>query len=128
MPLPAERPLGLAIGVPMVVAAVGAVLLAILGSFDIGAGLLAVSGFVGWAVAVAVVWGGMPGPDARGQRAAWAVALAVGSIVVGIAILWAWSHVEGGVMDPIAYLDERFGPVAYLNVVVAGVVAYLRAR
>lgn len=120
--------MGLAIGVPMLVAAAGAVLIAFLGSFDIGAGLLAASGFIGWALAVAVIWGGTPGPDARGQRAAWAVALGFGSVVVGIVLLWVWSHVEGGVMDPFAYLDERFGPVAYLNVVVAGVVAYLRTR
>ncbi|HEY6571226.1 MAG TPA: hypothetical protein VIZ22_13100, partial [Candidatus Limnocylindrales bacterium] len=84
--------------------------------------------FIGWAVAVAVVWSGVPDSDARGQRALWAVVLAVGSIVLGIVILWVWSHVEGGVMDPFAYLDARFGPIAYLNVIVAGVVAYQRAR
>ena len=48
--------------------------------------------------------------------------------MLGFALLWAWSRVEGGVMDPIAYLDERFGPTAWLNVVVAVVVAWLRAH
>ena len=128
VPLPAERSLAVAIGVPMAVAAVGAAMVAVLGSFDIGAGLLAVSGFIGWAVGVAVVWSGVPGSETRGQRAAWAVALAVGSIVLGIAVLWVWSHVEGGVMDPFAYLDARFGPVVYLNLIVAAAVAFLRAR
>lgn len=128
VPLPAERSMVVAIGVPMAVAGAGAGMVAVFGSFDIGAGLLAVSGFIGWAVGVAVVWSRVPGVDARGQRAIWAVVLAVGSIVVGIVVLWVWSHVEGGVMDPFAYLDERFGPIAYLNVIVAGVVAFLRAR
>ena len=100
-----------------------------LGSFDIGAGLLAVSGFIGWAVAVAVVWGGDAGRRTRrGQRARWAVALAAGSIVARARGPVGWSRVEGGVIDPFAYLDERFGPVAYLNILVAGAVAFLRAR
>ena len=99
-----------------------------LGSFDIGAGLLAVSAFIGWAVAVAVVWGSDPAPERRGRRVRWAVGLAVGSIVVGLAVLWAYSRTEGGVMDPVAYLDERFGPLAVADIVVAGVVAWLRAR
>ena len=103
-------------------------LIGVLGSFDIGAGLLAVSAFIGWAVAVAVVWGSDPAPERRGRRVRWAVGLAVGSIVVGLAVLWAYSRTEGGVMDPVAYLDERFGPLAIADIVVAGVVAWLRAR
>ena len=110
------------------VAAVGALLIAVLGSFDIGAGLLAVSGFIGWAVGVAIVWGGVPGGGARGRRGWWSAGLAAASIVVGFVLLWVWSHVEGGVLDPIAYLDERFGPIAYLNIVVAAAVAWLRAH
>ena len=31
-------------------------------------------------------------------------------------------------LDPIAYLDERFGPLAYLDIVVAAAVAWLRAH
>jgi hypothetical protein len=100
----------------------------VLGSFDIGAGLLAVAAFIGWAVAVAVVWGGDPAPERRGRRVLLAVVLAVGSIVVGFAGLWQYSHVEGGVMDPVAYLDERFGPIALVDILVAAVVAWLRAR
>jgi hypothetical protein len=113
---------------PFVVAAIGALLVAVLGSFDIGPGLLAVSGFIGWAVGVAIVWGGVPGGGARGRRGWWSAGLAAASIVAGFVLLWVWSHVEGGVLDPIAYLDERFGPVAYLNIVVAGAVAWLRAH
>ena len=126
-PAPA-RSRALAIAVPILVAAGGAALIGVLGSFDIGAGLLAVSAFIGWAVAVAVVWGSDPAPERRGRRVRWAVGLAVGSIVVGLAVLWAYSRTEGGVMDPVAYLDERFGPLAVADIVVAGVVAWLRAR
>jgi hypothetical protein len=127
-PAPAVRSRPLAVGVPILVAAAGAALIGVLGSFDIGAGLLAVSAFIGWAVAVAVVWGSDPAPERRGRRVRWAVALAVGSIVVGLAVLWAYSRTEGGVMDPVAYLDERFGPLAVADIVVAGVVAWVRAR
>ncbi len=60
---------------------------------------------------VAVVWSGVPAPGARGPAGR----------VGGCAGRWldrrsgSWScgstpHVEGGVMDPFAYLDERFGP------------------
>jgi hypothetical protein len=127
-PAAAARSRPLAVAVPILVAAAGAALIGVLGSFDIGAGLLAVSGFIGWAVAVAVVWGSDPAPERRGRRVRWAVGLAVGSIVVGLAVLWAYSRTEGGVMDPVAYLDERFGPLAIADIVVAGVVAWLRAR
>lgn len=113
---------------PVLVALGGAALIAVLGSFDIGAGLLAVSAFIGWAVAVAVVWGGDPAPEHRNRRVGWAVALAAGSIVVGFAVLWAYSRTEGGVMDPVAYLDERFGPLALIDILVAGAVAWVRAR
>jgi hypothetical protein len=115
-------------GAPFVVAAVGALLVAVLGSFDIGAGLLAVSGFIGWAVGMSVVWGGVPGDGARGRLGWWSAGLAAGSIVVGFVLLWAWSRVEGGVLDPFAYLDQRFGPIAYVNIGVAAVVAWLRAH
>ena len=113
---------------PFAVAAVGALLVAVLGSFDIGAGLLAVSGFIGWAVGISIVWSGVPGGGARGRRGLWSAGLAAASIFVGFLLLWVWSHVEGGVLDPIAYLDERFGPIAYLNIVVAAAVAWLRAH
>ena len=78
----------------------------VLGSFDIGAGLLAVSAFIGWAVAVAVVWGSDPAPN----DAAGACRRAVGSRRARS--WWArWScwrtPGQGGVMDPVAYLDER---------------------
>jgi len=112
---------------PFVVATAGALLIAVLGSFDIGAGLLAVSGFIGWAVGISIVWGGVPGGD-RARRGLWSAGLAAASIVVGFVLLWIWSHVEGGVLDPMAYLDERFGPIAYLNIVVAAAVAWLRAH
>jgi hypothetical protein len=111
---------------PFLVAVAGALLVAVLGSFDIGSGLLAVSAFVGWAVGLAIIWGGTPG--GRGRTGAWSAGLAAASIVAGFVLLWIWSHVEGGVMDPIAYLDVRFGPVAWLDIAVAAVVAWLRAH
>ena len=112
---------------PFLVAVGGAVLIAVLGSFDIGAGLLAVSGFIGWAIGIALIVGGVP-RGGRRRMGAWSAGLAAGSIVLGFGLLWAWSRVEGGTMDPIAYLDERFGATAWLNIVVAAIVAWLRAH
>jgi hypothetical protein len=112
---------------PFLVAIAGALLIAVLGSIDIGVGLLAVSAFIGWAVGIAIIWGGVPAGGRR-RMGAWSAGLAAASIVLGLALLWAWSRAEGGAMDPIAYLDARFGPSAWLNVVAAAAVAWLRAH
>jgi hypothetical protein len=108
-------------------AGAGALAYAALGQIDLGLGLLAVAAFVGWVVALALVWGaGAASPIPR--QAIIAGLLGGGAIVVGLLLAWAWSRVEGGVLGPLDYTDQRYGPVAYLEVLVAGVVAGLRAR
>ncbi len=107
----------------------GAALYAVLGSFDLGVGMLVVAAFMGWAVSLAVVWARVPGPGRRPWlRAAGAAVLAAGSVVGGLVALWAWALTEGGVLGPIAYADARFGILALVQVVVAAVVAAIRAR
>jgi len=105
----------------------GAVVYALLGQVDLGLGLLAVAAFVGWVVAIAIVWGaGAVRPIPRQPLVA--VLLGAGAIVAGLLLAWAWSRVEGGVLGPLEYTDQRYGPVAYLEILVAGAVAGLRAR
>jgi len=110
------------------VAFVGALGFAILGSIDLGLGLLIVSAFLGWLVAVALVWGVGPSWLGSPRRSVTAAAIAAGSIVLGLGLLWAWSRSEGGVLAPLDYLDQRFGFLAAIDVVAAAVVAAVRAR
>ena len=108
-------------------AAGGAVVYALLGQVDLGLGLVAVAGFVGWVVAIAIVWGaGAVGPIPRQPLVA--ALLGAGAIVAGLLLAWAWSRIEGGVLGPLEYTDQRYGPLAYLEIVVAGAIAGLRAR
>ena len=108
-------------------AAGSALVYALLGQVDLGLGLLAIAAFVGWVVAIAIVWGaGAARPIPR--QPLIAALLGAGAIVVGLLLAWAWSRVEGGVLGPLDYTDQRYGPVAYLEILVAGAVAGLRAR
>jgi hypothetical protein len=122
-------------GVVALVAAAGTALFAVLGSFDLGPGMLVVAAFVGWVVALAVVWAApAAGHAARGaghrsrSRAAAATMLGAGSVVAGLVVLWLWSRLEGGVLGPIAYADARFGLLAVVQALIAALVAGIRAR
>ena len=113
----------------VVAAAVGALVIFALGLVEIGPGLIAVSAAVGWAVALALVWGGAgTGIGSHGSRMAVAAALGATGIVVGFLLNWGWSRAEGGVLDPAAYLDQRYGLLAILDIVVAALAGALRAR
>lgn len=111
------------------VAAIGAVVVFLLGMLDIGPGLIAVAAAIGWAVALAMVWGGgarsFRGP---GTGTVLAAGLAAGAIVVGFLLNWAWSRAEGGVLDPVAYLDQRYGLFALVDIAAAGLAGAIRAR
>ncbi len=108
-----------AVAASLVVGALGAVGFALIGSIDLGLGLIAVAAFIGWAVALAIVWGAGGAWRGGGSRAAVAAAIAGGSILAGLALLWAWSRSEGGVLGPLDYLDQRFGLLAAVDVLVA---------
>ena len=117
------------IGIAALVAAVGSAVFFILGQLDLGAGLLAVAAFTGWMTSVALVdldggAGLRPGP----RRIAMAAALAGGAILAAILLDWAWAIAQGGVLGPLAYIGERYGPAALLDVVIAGLLAGLHAR
>jgi hypothetical protein len=108
----------------VVVAILGALLFALLSQIDLGFGLVAIAMFVGWAVALALVWNGALVP----RRAVIGAVLGAGAIVAGLLLAWGWGRLEGGALDPLAYVNERFGVFAYLEVLAAGAVAWYRGR
>ena len=117
------------VGIAALVAAAGAAVFFVLGQLDLGAGLLAVAAFTGWITSVALVdIGGGAGLRPGPRRIAVAAGLAGGAILAAILLDWAWAGVQGGVLGPLAYIGERYGPAALLDVAVAGLLAGLHAR
>ena len=111
------------------VALVGAMAFFALGLVDIGPGLLAASAAIGWVVALGLLWGGEgAGLPPGATRMAVAAGLAAAAIVTGFVLNWAWSRAEGGVLDLFAYVDLRYGAVAWINVPVAAAAGAWRAR
>ena len=108
----------------VVVAILGALLFALLSQVDLGFGLVAIAMFVGWAVALALVWNGAPIP----RRPVVGAVLGGGAIVAGLLLAWGWGRLEGGALDPLGYVNERFGVFAYLEVLAAAGVAWYRSR
>ena len=120
-------PRGLVIAV--IIAGIGAFAFFVLSQLDLGPGLLAVAGFTGWMTAVALVdLGGGAGLQPGLGRLAAAAGLAAGAILTAILLDWAWASVQGGVLGPLDYISQRYGPAAILDVGVAAVLAGLRAR
>ena len=108
---------------------VGALAFFLLGQVDIGPGLLAASAAIGWLVALGLLGGGgRAALPARVTRMVVAGGLAAAAIVTGFVLSWAWSQSEGGVLDLFAYLDLRYGAIAWLNVPVAAAAGSWRAR
>lgn len=100
------------------VAVAGAALIAFLGGpLSMTGGLLAVS------VVVGIVLGSTLRP-----RTAVAVGLAVGSVVLGLLGVWLFSRLEGGVLDPLAYLADVEGPLAPMQLLLAAFTAALTSR
>jgi hypothetical protein len=105
-----------------------ALLYLVLAQVDLGIGMLAVAGFAGWATGIALLWWGREALPVRTTRMGVAAIVAGSSIVLALALDWAWSLVQGGAMGPVAYAVERFGMVAPLSIAIAAGVAALRAR
>jgi hypothetical protein len=122
--IPAARGRTTAVLAAVVVAVVGAILFGLLSQIDLGVGMLVVAMFIGWAVALALVWNGATIP----RRGALGAVLGGGAIVGGLLVAWIWGRVEGGALGPLDYVNERYGPLAYLEVVAAGAVAWYRSR
>jgi hypothetical protein len=117
------------IGIAALVASAGGAAFFVLGQLTLGPGLLAVAAFTGWITAVALVdLGGGAGLRPGAGRIALAAGMAGAAILAAILLDWAWAGVQGGVLGPLDYIGERYGPAALLDVGVAGLFAALHAR
>ena len=128
VPPPAEGSLTRGIAYGAVAAVVGALVITVAGGLAaITAGLLVIAAVVGWATAVAVVIGA--GGDVPGStRAISATVLAVAGIGLGQVGLWLLGREEGGVLSLVDYGGEVFGFLVPLELGIAGLVAWWRAR
>ena len=122
----ASIPRGYAIAT--VAAIVGAVAIVVLGGvLTMTMGLLAVSGAIGWGVAIGLRFGA-GGHLSRRRRWMAAVALSLGAVTLGQLGLWQYARTEGGVLSPLDYLGEVYGPLVPLEFGAAALVAWLTAR
>ena len=72
---------------------------------------------------------------ARGVAVATAIAIVgaaaivyLGGVALGQLGLWRYGLAEGGVLGPLDYLGQVYGPLVLLEFAAAGVVAWLAAR
>lgn len=117
---------GIAFGA--IAALVGAALIVVFGGvLAISAGLLVVATAVGYTVGLATVIGAAETLSA-GVRPWIAGVLAGLGVVLGQVGMWLFARAEGGVLAPIDYLGQTFGPLVPVEVLLAAVVAWWRAR
>ena len=91
------------------------------------AGLVIVAAAIGWGVGAGLRFGA--GPDLSPRRRVFiAVVLAIVSVALGQAGLWQYGRTEGGVLAPLDYLAEVYGPLVPLQLVAAAVAAWVGAR
>jgi hypothetical protein len=89
--------------------------------------LLVVAGFTGGGVGIALRLGA--GDHLAGRRrVVIALALALIGVALGQLGLWQYGRIEGGVLAPLDYLGQVYGPLVLLEFAVAGVLAWLAAR
>ena len=103
---------------PLAVVLGGAVAYTLLGGvIAVTAGLIVVALFVGWLI------GKLVSPPPR------AALVGVVTIVAGLLGIWLFGRLEGGVLDPIAYLDEVQGwPLVVLQLLAGGGMAAASSR
>jgi hypothetical protein len=128
---PVDRP-GPAIAKGLGAGALAAVVIVLLGGLlGVSAGLLVVALVTGWGVARVMAGGpagGPPGEAADRSRPWLAVAIAVGAVAAGQLGLWLFARLEGGVLSPIDYLAQTFGPLVPVQLIIGGVAAWWTAR
>ncbi len=89
--------------------------------------LLVVAGFTGGGVGIALRWGA--GDHLAGRRrVVIALVLALAGVALGQLGLWQYGRIEGGVLGPLDYLGQVYGPLVLLEFAAAGVLAWLAAR
>jgi hypothetical protein len=117
---------GIAFG--SIAAVAGAALIVVFGgALAVSAGLLVVASAVGYAVGLATLIGSADTLGGKGRP--WVAAgLAAVGVMLGQVGLWLFARAEGGVLEPIDYLAQTFGPLVPMEVLLAAVVAWWRAR
>jgi hypothetical protein len=89
--------------------------------------LLVVAGFTGGGVGVALRWGA--GDQLAGRRRVGiALVLALVAVALGQLGLWQYGRAEGGVLGPLDYLGQVYGPLVLVEFAAAGLLAWLAAR
>ena len=106
----------------------GAALIVVFGgALAVSAGLLVVASAVGYAVGLATLMGSAE--TLHGAVRPWTAAgLAALGVLLGQVGLWLFARAEGGVLAPIDYLAQTFGPLVPMEVLLAAGVAWWRAR
>ena len=113
-----DRRRGVALRRAFAAAGIGAALIVFLG------GPVSVTlGLLGVATGSGLVIGSFLRPSA-----VLAITIAVASVVVGLLGVWGFARLEGGVLDPVAYLLEVHGPLVALDVVAAAAGALVGSR
>jgi hypothetical protein len=116
------------VAIAITVTLVGAAAMVVLGGVaTVTTGLIVVAGAIGFGVAVALQLGA-GGHLSPGRRIGLAVILTVASVVLGQIGIWRYALAEGGVLPLVDYLDEVFGPLVIVELVVGTVVAWVVAR
>jgi hypothetical protein len=117
---------GIAFGA--VAALVGAAAIVVLGGvFAVSAGLLVAAATIGYAAGFATL-AGAGGTLSSPGRPATAAALAGLGVALGQVGLWLYARTEGGVLPLIDYLGQTFGALVPLELLLAVLVAWWRAR
>jgi hypothetical protein len=113
-----------------IAAVAGGLLTLILGGLDVGPGLVVVAATTGWLAGLLLAGGAATGrgPDAGPRRAAGAAVLGCGGVAVGLLGDGVRALSEGGVLNPVAYVAERYGPLALVLLAAAAVGGLLRGR
>jgi hypothetical protein len=108
------------------IALAGSALIVVLGGvLSLSAGLLVVTGVIGWLIGQSIT--ATPEPLARARRLA-PMALAVGSVVVGQVGLWLYALSQGGALGLVDYLAQTWGPLIPAQLAAAALAAWLASR
>jgi hypothetical protein len=122
------------LGRALLVGLAGAIVLTIVGAILTStAGLLFAAGVTGACVGLVLARAAAPTGEAvlegavalsRRRVASWSIAVSLGAVVVAAIATWLIGRSEGGVLGPIEYLAETFGPFVPGEALVAALGAW----
>jgi hypothetical protein len=110
----------------LVAAFCGAILVVLGGAFGFTAGLIVVAFFLGRLTAIAMTVGAGPSITTA-RRMGLSILISLAAILVAQLGLWAWARTEGGSLGPVDFLAQTYGVLVYLELLLAGGAAWLKA-